>query len=99
MDGKIELGDRVRDRISGYQGLVICISDWIFGCRRPLVQGEGLTSDGKPVELQSFDEPSLELLEKGVLKPVRPQAATVTQPKTGGPQVTPLRQPDPSRGR
>lgn len=91
----IQLGDRVRDRISGFEGIVIGISDWLYGCRRPVVQPSTLTRDGEPVESKSFDEPQLEVIESGVLKadtaPAQPAA------KTGGPRPTPARRSDPIR--
>ena len=31
---QIAKGDRVKDTITGYQGLVVCVADWINGCLR-----------------------------------------------------------------
>lgn len=96
----IELGDRVRDQISGYAGITVAITDWIYGCRRIMVQGEALTSDGKPVDLQSFDEPQLALIAKGAMKPLRParpETELATPRRTGGGDDVPSRRPDPQR--
>ena len=92
----IQLGDRVRDRISGFEGIVVGITDWLYQCRRPIVQPSSLTSDGKPTESQSFDEDQLEIVERGAFAPKAPEPAPVAA-KTGGPRDTPSRRPDPSR--
>lgn len=96
----IEMGDRVRDRISGYEGIVVGITDWMYGCRRPMVQSTGLNTDGKPIELQSFDEPQLELLEHAAIAPSLRDVAQLPDyvpARTGGPQPTPARRPSPQR--
>ena len=46
---RIELGDRVRDKISGLQGIVVGDTKWLYGCRRITVQPEK-AKDNKPVE-------------------------------------------------
>jgi hypothetical protein len=91
----IGLGDRVRDRISGLEGIVIGITDWLYQCRRPIVQPTTLT-DGKPTDSLSFDEPQLELLEKAAFK-VQVEEVAEPSPKTGGPRATPTRRSDPNR--
>ena len=96
----IRLGDRVRDRITGFEGLVIGITDWLYQCRRPIVQPTKLDNDGKSMASESFDEDQLEVLEAGAFKAkateevVEDEAPT---PKTGGPRATPTRRSDPSR--
>ncbi len=84
----IELGDLVRDRISGYEGIVIGITDWLYGCRRPMVQATAL-KDGKPVDAQSFDEPQLEIVKRAVI--AAPSVAAPAPARTGGPRPVPRR--------
>ena len=91
----IRLGDRVRDRISGLEGIVIGVTDWLYQCRRPIVQPSTLTSDGKPTDSQSFDEPQLEVIAQGAFAPQVPEIQPAA--KTGGPCDTPTRRSDPSR--
>jgi hypothetical protein len=101
----IQLGDRVRDRITGFEGIVIGITDWLYQCRRPIVQPSTLTSDGKPTESMSFDEDQLDVLEAGAFVIKRPDRAVTAEAtaevpvavKTGGPRDTPTRRPDPRR--
>lgn len=94
----IQLGDRVRDRITGFEGIVIGVTDWLYQCRRPIVQPSTLTSDGSPTGTQSFDEDQLEVLERGAFAPKAP-VAPAPAAKTGGPRDTPSRRADPNRGR
>lgn len=57
----IELGNRVRDRITGFTGIATARYEYLNGCIRWCIQPEGLDKDGKPVEDKVFDEPQLEL--------------------------------------
>ncbi len=65
--GGIQLGDVVKDDISGYEGVTISRSEWLHNCPRFLVQSQEV-KDGKPVDAISFDEPSLILVKRGHLE-------------------------------
>lgn len=93
----VNLGDKVRDRITGFEGIVIGITEWLWQCRRPIVQPATLQSDGKPIDSQSFDEPQLEVIEPGVFVPPLEIAARPKRRETGGPRETPSRRVDPRR--
>ncbi len=77
----IQLGDKVRDSITGYSGIVVAITEWLYGCRRIGVQAQEL-KDGKPVEECWFDEQRLTETPKAT---------------TGGPRNDPSRASDPKR--
>ena len=62
----LQLGDVVKDRITGFKGVVIARTDWLNGCVRMSVQPEKLGSDGKPIESQVFDVEQLELIKAKV---------------------------------
>lgn len=59
---KFNLGDEVKDEITGFKGIVICRSQWINNCNTYSVQSKSL-KDGIPQKSQYFDEPQLELLK------------------------------------
>lgn len=59
---KLKFGDIVRDRITGYQGVVVARTRWLNNCDRLSVQPREV-KDGKPIEARSFDEPNLEFVE------------------------------------
>lgn len=77
IDGVIELGDLARDRITGFEGVVVAATKWLENCDRIMLQPQKIKSDGSPHSPQSFDLPSCELIEKGVFQQKRPL--------TGGP--------------
>lgn len=56
----IELGARVKDRITGFSGVAVSVTHWLYGCTRYGVQSETLDKDGKPIEAEWFDEQSLD---------------------------------------
>ena len=86
----IELGDRAKDKITGFTGIVTAITRWISGCDRINVQPEVL-HDGRPIEGQCFDDTQLEVVEKNVLKISEADGAGK---KKGGPRPTQTRAKD-----
>ena len=91
---KIELGDIARDRLTGFEGVVVASTEWLYGCRRLTIQPQTL-KDGKPLDTATFDEPQVELVgekferyaDENATAPAN-KAAT-----SGGPR------PEPERGR
>lgn len=67
-DGPITLGDRVRDKISGFEGVATCRTAWLYGCIRWMVSPEKLDKGGDIIAPQVFDEPQLALVSANVLK-------------------------------
>lgn len=51
----INLGDNATDSMTGYFGIVVGITEWLYGCRRIAIQAIAL-KDGKPQEPEWFDE-------------------------------------------
>lgn len=63
----VTLGDKVKDRITGLTGIVVASTSYLNGCRRISVQPQEL-KDGKPVEPSHFDEPQVEVIERGAIQ-------------------------------
>lgn len=61
---KYSLGDEVKDRVTGFVGIVAAQIKWINGCLRYVVQPQEV-KDGKPIEGSSFDEGDLRILNAG----------------------------------
>ena len=61
----IKLGYEVEDIVSGFKGIAIARTDWLYGCVRICIQPSAV--DGKLPDSVSFDEPQLKILSKGVL--------------------------------
>lgn len=46
---KINLGDKVKDSVTGFSGIAIGRTTWLHGCDRITVQPEGVDKQGKLV--------------------------------------------------
>jgi hypothetical protein len=77
---KFNLGDRVKDAVTGFTGVCIARYEWLNGCVRYGVQNEKL-KDGKPTEEVSIDQGQLALVKAAAVK--------VAPIDTGGPMPTP----------
>lgn len=78
---RINLGDKARDTITGFAGIVVAETKWLHGCVRLTLQPQEL-KDGKPIDSMTFDEPQLEPVTADVAKSTR---------GTGGPRPEPTR--------
>ena len=81
----LKLGDKARDTISGFTGIIVAITDWLNGCRRITIAPQEL-KDGKRIDSDTFDCEQIERVEIAAPK--------VTKP-TGGPSISPVRERDP----
>lgn len=80
----IKLGDKVRDTITNYSGVVIAETRWLHGCTRVGVQAEEL-HEGKLIEPEWFDVNRVELVTAAEGEAPRPH-----DPNPGGPQKDPV---------
>jgi len=60
----IELGDEIRDKISGFQGIAVARHTYFQGCDRISIQQPPIDKDGKLLDAMTFDEPCLEIISK-----------------------------------
>lgn len=67
---RIMLGDRVKDRVTGFEGIVTTKIRFLAGCVRVGVSAEKLKPDGEVMDSQTFDEPDLVVTKENVHKPV-----------------------------
>jgi hypothetical protein len=79
------LGTKVRDKVTGFTGIVVCQSKWLFGCKRYTVQPLEL-KDGKRTETDCFDEDQLDPLDGGLVDS--------EESPGGGPMPEPKRPPN-----
>lgn len=84
---KIRVGDKVRDTVTGFSGIVVAMTEWLNGCLRATVQPQEL-HDGKPIDPFTFDVEQLEV--------IAPEAAKALAP-SGGPTAEPRRPDTPGR--
>lgn len=53
---KFELGQIVKDKVTGFIGVVVCRSQYLTGCNRYAIQARIVTPEGKIPEWVYFDE-------------------------------------------
>ena len=87
------LGDKVRDRITGQVGIISSRTEHLFSCARYWIDPQEL-KDGKPVEGRWIDEDAMELVHAGAIVRKRYRVYeedTSVQPlrKAGGPSDQP----------
>ncbi|HLZ78847.1 MAG TPA: hypothetical protein VKQ09_05860 [Sphingomonas sp.] len=70
---RINLGDKVRDRLSGYEGICTAKVEYLTGCDQVGIKMQG-HHDGKTYDTHYFDAPFVEMVEAGVVSPVVPRA-------------------------
>ena len=78
---KFNLGDRLKDRVTGFEGIVMSRTEWLTGCNTYGLKSQVL-KDGLPTDSQWVDEVQLDKVDRGVniVKAKKP---------LGGPQETP----------
>lgn len=79
----LNLGDKVKDRLSGMTGIVTGRTEYLYGCRSVMVN-PGVVHEGKPVDSTWLDEDRCELVEAAAV----PMPATAAD-AAGGPISTP----------
>jgi hypothetical protein len=67
----IELGTKVKDLITGFTGVAVARTEWLYGCARIVVESCDL-KDGVPISPQWFDEQRVEEIEGSPKFPVSP---------------------------
>ena len=78
----VKLGDRVKDRITGFEGIAISLTRHLTGCDTVGVRPEKL-HDGKTIDCHWFDINRLKVTKKSAFTPEQ-----VTK-KPGGPRPVP----------
>lgn len=58
----IKLGEKVKDGITGFEGVATARAEYLYGCVRVLVESKKL-KDGKPID-EWFDEQRLTVKSK-----------------------------------
>lgn len=80
---KFGQGDELKDKVTGFRGVVVARVDWLNGCKRYCLQPTKLKDDGSRQDEVNFDEEQLELVKAA--KVAVPQ---VERPKPpGGPKT------------
>ena len=82
---KFEMGDKVREKITGYTGLITGQHRWITGCDQFTISPEGLDKNGVPIQSHVIDEGRLEIV------PTKKPKPEVKARKNGCDQIAPTK--------
>lgn len=88
MNDEIEIGDLVRDTITGFTGIVIARTEFFNGCIRIMIQPQGLDEKGGKRSDEVFDVQQCEIVEKQKAIPAfrrKAKEARAPEKRTGGP--------------
>jgi hypothetical protein len=78
----VELGDQVRDKVTGFKGIVTGKAQYLTGCKQVMVTPK-VGDDGKYVDACWLDVDRVEILGKEAIK--------IDVVDNGGPQQSPSR--------
>ena len=97
---KPELGDLVKDRITGFSGITVARTTWINGCVRWTVQPTKLTKEGAQRATECFDDEQIIVLRRAAV-PAYGRSAPAKGRRAGkapgGPRPAPSRPSSPKR--
>lgn len=69
MDFRFKLGRIAKDKVTGFTGVIMGRSEYFTGCNHYALVSEKLTSEGKPMDWEWFDETRLVLIGNVQIKP------------------------------
>lgn len=78
---KYQNGIEVKDKVTGFTGIVECSALWLNGCKRYSIQPKIKTGEIKIPESVWIDEETIEKISDGVIEKVIPT-------QTGGPSFS-----------
>lgn len=85
MDKKV-LGKKVKDTITGFEGIATGIAFYLNGCTRVCIQPRHLKDkDGGTVDSEWVDDTQIKVFESGGMKKEKEKTKA-----TGGPQASPV---------
>jgi hypothetical protein len=88
---RIEMGMKVKDRITGFVGIVTGRTTYITGCDRIIVQPP-IRKDGKVPDSRYVDEPMVEVVGRSRVGEV---GKKIPKKRRGGPKDEPVDARDP----
>lgn len=79
----MELGMKVKDMVSGFQGIITGKVYWLNGCERVLISPDTVKQDGGIMEGEWFDVQQVSVIEPDT------HVRRACYKKTGGPMIAP----------
>jgi hypothetical protein len=94
---KIELGDEVKDLVTGFKGIAVSITRYISGCDRIGVKPPYKLKEAKQPEELWFDSNQLIVVKKEKVKLENTNTVKKMKTKKGGPRRIPQEHKRPER--
>lgn len=91
----VALGDEVRDQITGFQGIVVSLTEWFNACQRANVQPPCEAGKVSVPVTEVFDVEQLTVITPHKIKRVHAQKIEAGDPNPGGPTPLPNRETTP----
>jgi hypothetical protein len=88
MKNVIKLGATYKDKVTGFKGVAMALTEYLSGCDRVSLQPP-MDKDGKIPEWQNFDVTQVTAVGKKVIELVKPEPKSKVKP--GGPRPSPQR--------
>jgi hypothetical protein len=63
----IRLGDRVKDLVTGIEGIAVASTEWLNGCVRFTVEYRGGTKESPETKRETMDEEQLVVVKTGAV--------------------------------
>lgn len=86
---KFNLGDEVKDLVTGVQGVIVSKTIWLNGCKRYTLERSAPKEDGTLHEAISVDEQQLVVVAALKINVGQPLNGEAPKPFTGGPKPMP----------
>jgi hypothetical protein len=67
MEYELQLGDKARHAITGFEGIVVAKVQYLTGCDQVCLQPQGLTDKGDTFDHRYFDAPYVDLVQAGAV--------------------------------
>lgn len=84
-DHRISLGDKVKDRVSGFEGIATGRHEYIFGCLQYSVT-PAVKEQKDEAKVRAFDDGALDITERNAVQRWPTDASGTPQPSpSGGP--------------
>ena len=64
----IKLGDKVKDQVTGFTGIVVSYTKWLSGCDTVGVQPDKVGKDGLPIQSVNIDITQVDLIKPKLKK-------------------------------
>ena len=97
MSRAIRLGDKVRDTISGFEGIAVARTEWLTGCVRWMIEPDKLDKEKKVQGCVEFDESRLVVVKAQPIPQLTTRDAGLAAQQPGGPTRTPSQRQSPRR--